>query len=309
MIRSRLTIYVVLLALLLSASLHLQARQLPGLPITLSPVTFAPGDLIVSLETGPVLWLTVDGILRRVLAQTSPGTGEGMALDAARNLYVTRWCIDPFCGAAADGGSVEKYNNLGLPLGKVAATFDCSPHTILFDAAGATYVGQAGCNKSILKFAPGQAVPTEHAVQQDNQGVFWMDLAGDGCTMFYTSFGPNVKRYNVCTMSQLPDFNAASMPGGMAQDLRVLPDGGVLVSSGQVVARLNSAGVLTQTYEVPGEATLWSGLDFADNGTAFWVGNYFTSNLYKFNLATGATLASISIGTPSNSVVGIRVVR
>ena len=103
MIKRRRITCAVVVTLLLAASLRLHARQLPSSPITLPPVTFAPGDLIVSLEPGPVLWLTADGVVRRVLAQTSPGTGEGMALDAGRTLYVTRWCIDPLCGAAADG--------------------------------------------------------------------------------------------------------------------------------------------------------------------------------------------------------------
>ena len=48
-------------------------------------------------------------------------------------------------------------------------------------------------------------------------------------------------------------FQRRPTPGALAQDLRVLPDGGVLVSSGQVIARLNGSGVVTQTYEVPGE--------------------------------------------------------
>ena len=65
----------------------------------------------------------------------------------------------------------------------------------------------------------------------------------------------------------------------MAQDLRVLPDGGVLVSSGQVIARLDKTGVLTQTYEVPGEGALWAGLDLAGDGT-FWAATISSSNVY-----------------------------
>jgi hypothetical protein len=161
-----------------------------------------------------------------------------------------------------------------------------------------------------LKFAPGETVPTEYFPQEENEGVFWMDLAADGCTMFYTSMGAHVKRYDVCTGTQLSDFNAIGLPGGETHDLRVLPDGGVLVSSGAVVARLNSAGVLTQTYGVPPEEpALWVGFDFADNGTAFWVGNYHNSNLHKFNLATGAHLATINVGTPANSVIAVKVAR
>jgi hypothetical protein len=302
MIRFRHTTYVVLLALLLSAPFHLQARQLP------SPVTFAPGDIFVSLEYGEVLWFAPDGTLRRVLPQTWPGTAEAMAFDAGGSLLVSRWCNDPFC--IAENGRVESYNNLGLPQGKQPWTFNCSPRSVVFGAAGATYVGQVGCNRSILKFVPGETVPTEYFPQEDNEGVFWMDLAPDGCTMFYTSMGPNVKRYDVCSATQLPDFNVAALPGGVTHDVRLLPDGGVLVSSGEVVARLNSDGVLTQTYGVPPEEpALWVGFDFADNGAAFWVGNYHNARLHKFNLQTGEHLATISVGTPANSIIAVKVAR
>src|SRR6185295_3060238 len=90
---------LVFAALLAAMSLPLQARQLPGAPGPLAPVTFAPGDLFVSLEYGEVLWLAPDGSPRRVLPQTWPGTAEAMAFDAGGNLYVSRWCNDPFCTA------------------------------------------------------------------------------------------------------------------------------------------------------------------------------------------------------------------
>ena len=287
---------------LVALSLQLDARQL-SLPI----LSFGPGDVFVSLEPGPVLWRTADGLITRVLAQTVPGTGEGMTFDAAGNLYVTRWCIDPGCGTG-DSGSVEKYNNLGLPLGKVGPVFNCQPHTILSAAPGTFYVGQTGCGKTIVKTPLDSTITAEYSVAEDFFGVFWMDLGNDDCTMFYTSFGPNVKRYDVCGGVQLPDFNVAPLPGGMGQDLRVLADGGVLVSSGQVIARLNADGAVAQTYEVPGEGALWTGLDLVGDGT-FWVGNYFTSNVYRFNLTDGRRLASFNTGTPANTVVGIRVLR
>lgn len=302
MIKPRYTTCILLTALLSAMSPQLAARQL-GLPI----VTFGPGDLFVSLETGPVQWYSLGGLLRRVLSQTVPGTGEGMALDASGNLYVTRWCVDPFC-ATGDTGGVEKYDTFGTSQGKVGPTFNCSPHTILFAAPGTVYVGEAGCQKRIVKTALDSTVTARYAVAEDSFGVFWMDLGTDGCTMYYTSFGPNVKRYDVCGDSQMADFNAAPLPGGMGQDLRVLPDGGVLVSSGQVMARLNDSGVVTQTYGVAGENSLWAGVDLVGDGT-FWAGNYFSSNVYRFNLADGSVVSSFNSGTPANSVVGIRVVR
>jgi hypothetical protein len=296
-----------------------RARDAAGNTTTSAPITvtvsntalqpYAPGDVLVSLEPGPVQWRTATGLLRSTLAQTLTGTGEGMAFDASGNLYVTRWCID---GPCSTGNTVEKYNNLGQSQGKVGPVFNCQPHTILFAAPGTAapgtaYIGQAGCQKTIIK-ALGNTLVAEYRVAEDFFGVFWMDLGADGCTMYYTSFGPNVKRYDVCGNRQLADFNAVPLPGGMGQDLRVLPDGDVLVSSGQVIVRLNDSGAVTQTYEVPGEGALWAGLDLVGDGT-FWAGNYFSSNVYKFNLTDGTRLANFNAGTPPNTVVGIRVVR
>ncbi|MGH9894105.1 MAG: hypothetical protein ACREA0_19420 [bacterium] len=271
-------------------------------------ITFARGDVFVSLEPGPVQWRHADGTLNRTLIGTVPGTGEGMGFDAGGNLYVTRWCMGPSCigGHSFSGGNtVEKFNTFGQSLGVVGSGYDCSPHAIVFDAAGSAYVGQAGCTGAILKFALGQA-PIAFAVAPENQGSFWIDLAADGCTMFYTSWGANVKRFNVCTRVQLLDFNIASVPGGETQDLRILPDGGVLVASGQVIARLNASGALVQTYEVPGEPSFWAGLDLVGDGT-FWAGNYESSNVYRFDLATGTVLSGFNAGTPSHTVVGVSV--
>jgi outer membrane protein assembly factor BamB len=306
MIKTRLTFCIGVAAVIAAMSLHLQARQLPGLPALPAPIMFSPGDVLVSLEPGPVVWFNSSGIPQRPLVPTVTGLGEGMAFDAAWNLYVARWCTDPSC--TQTGNAVEKYNTLGLSQGAVGSNFNCSPHTIAFDRSGAVYIGQAGCNRTILKFAPGGTAPVaEYSVEQEGLGVFWMDLAPDGCTMFYTSVGPNIKRFDVCTNTQLANFNAGSLPGAFTHDLRVLPDGGVIVANANVVTRLNASGGVTRTYEVP-ENTLFAGLDLVGDGT-FWVGNYYTSSIYRFDLDTGVQLASFNTGTPANSVVGIKVKR
>ena len=285
---------------LLVSVLLLSSSQLSAI------VSFAPGDVFVSLEPGPVQWHLPDGTLRMVLIPTVPGSGEGMAFDASGNLHVARWCIEGPCQYT--GNTIEKYDVNGNSMGAVGRDFNCNPHTIDFDAAGTAYVGQAGCHRTIMKFVQSEIFPTEHVVAVENQGVFWMDLADDGCTMFYTSVGPNVKRFDMCTDTQMPDFNASPLPGGFTHDLRVLPDGGVLVANGQVIARLDQFGALTQTYAVPGENTLWAGLDLAADG-AFWAANYFSSNIHKFNLDDGAHLASFTTGTPANTAVAVRVMR
>ena len=92
----------------------------------------------------------------------------------------------------------------------------------------------------------------------------------------------------------------------MTQDLRALPDGGVLVSSGEVIARLDASGTLVQTYGIPGEQSLWSGLDLVGDGT-FWVGNYESSNVYRFDIASGAVRTGFNTLAPTHTVVGVRV--
>jgi len=272
--------------------------------------TFAPGDVFVSFEKGGVQWRNPDGTLNAVLvSQVQDTTSEGMRFDAAGNLYVTHWCVSlGLASICTVGNTVEKFNTSGVSEGTVGSGYNCNPHALAFDAAGNLYVGQADCTGNILKLPLGQT-PTAYAVAAENRGSFWIDIAADGCTIFYTSWGPNVKRFNVCTNTQLGNFNLAPMPGGQTQGLRVLADGGVLVSSGAVIARLDATGAIVQTYSVStGEAQYWAGLDLVGDGT-FWAINYYTSNVYKLDLTTGAVLASFNTGTPAQTAVDVRVVR
>jgi len=170
--------------------------------------------------------------------------------------------------ACTTGNTVEKFNTNGVSQGTFGSGYNCDPHALAFDTAGSLYVGQAHC---------------------------------------YTSWGPDVKRFDVCTDTQLADFNRAPLPGGETHGLRVLPDGGVLVTSGAVVSRLDSTGALVQTYRVStGEPQYWAGVDLVGDGT-FWAVNYLSSNVYKFDLTTGAVLASFTTGTPAQTVVDVGV--
>jgi hypothetical protein len=269
-------------------------------------LSFAPGDVFVSLEPGPTQWWLADGTLNRVIVGTVPGTGEGIGFDVSGNLYVTRWCIDPWCQPT--GNTVEMFNVKGESMGAVGSGYNCSPHAILFDSTNTAYIGQAGCSGAIMKVPPGQdRNPTIFNVAWDHQGSFWIDLAADGCTMFYTSYGPNVKRFDTCAGVQLADFNAAPVPGGVAHDVRVLPDGGVIVATGEVISRLDQNGVLTGTYAVAGEPSYWAGLDLAADNNSFWAANYESSRVHRINLGTGQVMATLDAHTPPHTVVAVRV--
>ena len=264
--------------------------------------TFAPGDVFISIEPGPVQWRRSTGTLVRTLTGAVPGYAEGMGFDAAGNLYVTRWRLNVNPGT---GNTTEVFNTSGLATGTYGTGYDCDPHAIVFGPGGTGYVGQAGCTGAVLKFVPGQS-PVVLPVAPDNAGAFWIDLGLDGCTLFYTSWGSNVKRYDGCARVQRSNLNRAPLPGGEAHDLRVLPDGGVIVSSGDVIARLDGAGTLVRTYQVSGQYAPWTGLDLAGDGT-FWAGNYESSNVYRFDLVTGTVLSAFNTGTPPHTVVDVLV--
>ena len=53
---------------------------------------------------------------------------------------------------------------------------------------------------------------------------------------------------------------------------------------------------------------MWAGLDLVGDGT-FWAANYFSSKVYRFDLATGQLIDSFNTGTPPNTTVGVRVLR
>ena len=48
----------------------------PGVRARAISIAFSPGDVFISLETGPVQWRTSDGMLNRILVQTVSGAGE-----------------------------------------------------------------------------------------------------------------------------------------------------------------------------------------------------------------------------------------
>lgn len=275
-------------------------------PVHTFYVSFEPGDIFVSLEPGPVQWYTRDGLLRQVLVSTVPGTGEGLAFDPSGNLYVARWCADPPCSMT--GNTIEMFSVLGVSMGAVGRSYNCSPHALVFREDWTAFVGQAGCSGDVLRFTPGTVEPDAFDVAPERQGSFWVDLASDGCTVVYTSMGPNVKRYDTCAGTQLPDFNVAPLPGGVTHDVRVLPDGGTLVASGDVVARLDASGVLVRSYGVAGEPTLWAGLALAGDGT-FWAANYFSSTIHQFDLESGERLRGFNTGTPPNTAVAVAIMK
>ena len=205
------------------------------------------------------------------------------------------------------GNLVDRFDPNGTHLGTFGSGYNCNPSSITFDAAGNMYVGHADCTGDILKFNAAGTLVASFDVLTTNRGTDHIDLASDGCTMFYTSRDVNVYRYNVCTNTQLLPFNTQPLPGDIAYHLRVLPDGGVLVADGTRLVRLDASGNEVPTlYFAPGESNYWGGVDHTGDGT-FWASNAITDKAYKFDLQSGAILATITPGTSGFTLAGLAV--
>jgi hypothetical protein len=263
----------------------------------------ARGDVFVSLLDGRVQWRAPDGSLRGTLTSVSDGEAGSVAFDSAHNMYVPHWHSPT---SSTSGNTVARFDAAGNLLGTFGSGYNCNPSSLDFDPAGNVYVGQADCSGDILKFdTAGNRLASFDALV-GVRGADHIDLAPDGCTMFYSNWTRFIQRFDVCANTQLPAFNAQPLPGETAFHLRILPDGGVLVADSQVIVRLDAAGNQVRTYFLTTESNWWTGLDLAGDGT-FWAVNTVTANVYRFNLDSGAVLSGFNAGTGAWSAIGVAV--
>ncbi|MFO0981516.1 MAG: hypothetical protein U1E76_07135 [Planctomycetota bacterium] len=182
--------------------------------------------------------------------------------------------------------------------------------SIVFDAEDNFYVGHAAGDQDIQKYDPAGSYLGDFDVAIGPAGSDWIDLACDQTTIYYTSEGPAVLRYDVSTSTQLADF-ATGLPSDSFA-LRLLPpfDGasGLIVANRMSILRLDGTGSIVQVYDVPGE-DFWFSVNLDPNGTSFWSGDLGTANFYRFDIATGALeVGPINTGTGYGTLTGMAVV-
>jgi len=112
-----------------------------------------------------------------------------------------------------------------------------------------------------------------------------IDLARDGCTVFYGLAGALV-RWNVCTDPEAVVLSSSL--GGASYGLRILPDGtflAVVLTDIGSVFHLSREGAVIREYPIPSPHAIALDID----GTSFWTnaGNL----LLRVDIATGAVLS------------------
>jgi streptogramin lyase len=265
--------------------------------------------VFVALVNGDVHEYTPAGVLVRIWPGTSNGQSSSLAFDASGNMYVPHW-FDPV-SQLLPGNTIERFTAAGLPLGNFASGYDCNPSSVDFDAAGNVYVGHADCSGDIFKFSPTGTLLARYDVTVQARGTDHIDLAADNCTMFYSSRGADILRYNVCTGTQLPKFNTAPLPD-TPYHIDLLPDGGLLIANGGAgITRLDASGNFVRSYSVPvppgSGGNLWGGVDLAPDGTSFWASNGYNGDIARFDIQTGAVLNFFNTGTGLLSAAGVEV--
>ena len=246
-----------------------------------SAAPIATGTVMVSTDSGKVTEFTQDGTMITQIDTMTGGTfTTGSMFDAAGNFYVTTF----------NGQQVTKFDPTGFLIGPFGSGYNADPESILHDAAGIIYVGQADGTHHVLKFDPSGTLVDTFVPVTENRGTDWIELGADQCTLYYTSEGQRVLTFNACTNTQGPDFNMVPLPGPFAFALRLLPAGGMLVADTSVVVRLDAAGNQIQTYTLPGISQLFA-LNLDPDGTSFWTADDGPSGLvFKVDIASGAIL-------------------
>jgi hypothetical protein len=280
----------VLLCLTLSASLFVG-------PAGAATTTFAIGDVFVGVGSNKVQWRLPDGTLNKTLTTgSSSSITTGMAFDDSGKLYVTGYTSNV----------VNRFTTAGAANGTFGTGFNSHPESIIFDAAGNAYVGQERGSRAIVKFNAAGTPQASYTTATDaNHGTDRIDLATDQCTVYYTGEGKTIRRFNVCTNTQSPNLTT-TLPGTAAEDVRVIPGGGVLVADMQAIHRLSDAGAIVQTYDVASR-NCWVALALDPTASSFWAADRCASQVYRFDLGGGNVLSTFKTNTKSGSINGLGV--
>jgi DNA-binding beta-propeller fold protein YncE len=235
------------------------------------------GDVLAGVDRGRIYQFGPDGRLLGIL-DTASGEGSvaaGMCFDSSGSLYVTTF----------DNNGLSKFDSAGALLNSSFAVGLSEPESCVVDAAQNIYVGQAGGDQQIIKLDPSGKFIGSFSPATEKLGTGWITLDPDQCTMFYTSGGSGIKRFDVCKAAQLPDFTTQPL-AGPCYEVRIRPNGEVMVACASQVYRLDSFGNVIQTYTDFGNGALFA-LSLDPDGTSFWTADINSATIYRLDIASG----------------------
>ena len=177
---------------------------------------------------------------------------------------------------------------------------------VVFDAEGNLYVGHPDGNNLIHRYSDTGMLLATFEVEVGKRGTNWLDLSSDQRTLFYSSEGRDIYRFDTESNARMSSF--AELPGeGSAFGIRLLPpgdgSGGLLVADGEDIKRLDAEGKVVQAYDDQGQDS-WFAINLDPNGTSFWATDGESDQVYRYDIASGRIEQTFTAG-PGETVFGV----
>jgi cysteine-rich repeat protein len=250
------------------------------------------GDVFAGVGDGKYNVFSNTGVFKETISHSLGGYTAGCAFNRDRSkLYTAAFSADSVVVFdAAHPHTIVQTISSSREIGTLSIVFDAAGN--FFVGCASDFDGLASGGRFIRKYNAAGTLLDTYSAAGERRGADWIDLAEDQCTLFYTSVGRKVKRYDICTKTQLADF--ATLPGpGYAAAFRLLPPGdgtgGLLVVDYYNIKRLDGMGNIVKKYDITGEDG-WFPLSLDPDGTSFWAGDSVTKNFYRFDIASGSKL-------------------
>jgi hypothetical protein len=250
------------------------------------PVPIKKGDVFFGLGNGKIGHFAPSGTLLDTLNTTSGSFEEtGMCFTPALSLHTTNF----------QAGTSSVFSAAGTLTKASFGSGYASPESCVVDAKGNFYYGNVNAaTNTLLKISPSGALLKSYTPAFENRGTDWVDLGANQCTLYYTSEGSHIKRFNVCTNTQMTDF--ASLPASPCYAHRLRANGESIVACSTALFRVSAAGVVIKAYS--GATLTFNGVPstnlFATNldpdGTTFWTADGGSGEIFRVNIASGAVL-------------------
>ena len=275
---------------------------LPSSSTAEQPVQWRRGDVFIGVGDGSYQIFDRQGGLKQTLRDEQGGFTTACGFNPGLDqLYTTNYTHTKVVVFAEDSHQ---------PIAQTIPTYQASPggHSsgIVFDVEGHFFVGHPDGNHLIHKYDEAGLLLEAFQVVSEKRGPSGLDLAADQTTLFYTSAGRLIGRYDTALKQQLEPF--AELPGeGEAAALRLLSPGdgtgGLLVADESEIKRLDENGQVVQVYDAVDQDG-WFALNLDPDGTSFWAADSETDRLYRFHLATGQIRQQFQAGA-GNSIFGV----
>jgi len=259
-------------------------------PASAAGVPYAIGDVFAADSNGIIKHFSPLGVQLDTL-DTLTGSAEvtGMCFGESGNLRSTNFTTN----------NMTLFDNMGnIITSPWAGPFDTHPESCALNSAGEIYVGQADGSRDVLKFDAAGTLLDSYDVATGPRGSDWIDLAADQCTLFYTSEGPTIRRFDTCTNTQQADFATNLTEPGFSTicyALRIRLNGEVMVACTNRLYRLDATGAVIQSYPLPaGETSILFAMNLDPDDATFWTAGFNSGNIYRIDIATGAIVTQFN---------------